>query len=773
MENRPRAREKNVTSGGSGVHRRGSGLGTGPVGMGGGNRRSGGGSGGKRAAGGGGILVVIAAVLLYFMKGGGGGGNTEIPSGSDLPFQSSYSSSDTFTADNAQSADTSVASGSREKRTKILGGGKDTMTLMVYVCGTDLESKSGMASSDIQEMAGAKFGDNVNLILYTGGCKSWKLNGISESSNQIYWIKDGKMQRLESNMGNKAMTDPATLTEFIRYCTKNFPANRNELILWDHGGGSVSGFGYDEKNAGKGSMDLAGISRALKDSGTTFDFIGFDACLMATAENALMLNNYADYLIASEETEPGIGWYYTNWLTKVGSNTSMPTVEIGKNIVDDFVTECGKKCAGQKTTLSVIDLAEFSNTVPAKLSAFADSLSKKMTDQAYKEVSDARYRTREFATSSKIDQIDLVDFTKKVGTSEGKALASAIQGAVKYNRTSANMTNAHGVSIYFPYKRSSYVDSASKTYEKIDMDASYTKCIRQFASLQTSGQIASGGSSGGSPITSIFGNLGSGGSGGSSSVIGSLLNGFLSGSSDRVIDGLDSTNTGYMKDNPLSEQQTADYIAANYFDTSKLVWEKSGSSYKMSLPESQWSLVHRLDKSIFYDDGSGYVDMGLDNLYSFDNDGSLIADTDRDWLAVNGQPVAYYHTDTIENGDKWTISGYIPAMLNGTRVKLIVVFDNDHKDGYIAGAATDYRSGETDTIAKSMVELQVGDKLDFVCDYYDYNKNYKDSYYLGEQMTVDEKMTLSNVSVGSGKVKIMYCFTDIYDQMHWTEAIDK
>ena len=32
MDNRPRSREKNVTSGGSGAHRRGDGLGTGPVG---------------------------------------------------------------------------------------------------------------------------------------------------------------------------------------------------------------------------------------------------------------------------------------------------------------------------------------------------------------------------------------------------------------------------------------------------------------------------------------------------------------------------------------------------------------------------------------------------------------------------------------------------------------------------------------------------------------------------------------------------------------------
>ena len=66
-QNRPKAREKQVTSGGTGVHRRGDGLGTGAVGASGGNagKNSGGGSSvGKRAAAGGGGLVAIIGVIL-------------------------------------------------------------------------------------------------------------------------------------------------------------------------------------------------------------------------------------------------------------------------------------------------------------------------------------------------------------------------------------------------------------------------------------------------------------------------------------------------------------------------------------------------------------------------------------------------------------------------------------------------------------------------------------------------------------------------------------
>lgn len=750
-QKRPRSREKNVTSGGNGVHKRGSGLGTGSVG---GQDYSGKKSSGgvKRAATGGGVGTLLLALVLMILKGGFLGGN------SDKPDTSGYSAS------SETKADTSVAKGSREKRTKILGNNQDKITIMVYMCGTDLESKYKMASSDIEEMKAASLGKNIDIIIYTGGCSSWQSNNISSSVNQIYQIKDGKLVSLVSDDGSKSMTDPKTLSDFIKYCNTNFPANRNELILWDHGGGSVSGYGYDEKYKSNGSMNLGGIGQALKDSGVTFDFIGFDACLMATAETAFTLDDYADYLIASEETEPGIGWYYTDWLNKLGKNTSMSTVDIGKNIVDDFVTRCNQKCKGQKTTLSIIDLAEFSNTVPQKLSNFSKSLSDRIINNDYKQISDARYNTREFAQSSKIDQIDLVNFAENVGTSEGKELSGALKSAVKYNRTSSSITNAYGVSIYFPYQRTSYVDSACSVYSNIGMDSDYSNCIRQFAKIETSGQVANSGNS--SPLSSLFGTISNTVSSSNIDIIGGLINTFLGSSSGKSIE--------YMDDGSVSQESANEYVSQNFFDTSNLVWEqKSDGSYFMSLPESQWELVHKIDLNMFYDDGSGYIDLGLDNIYDFDSDGNLIPDTERNWLAINNQPVAYYHTDTIENGDDYTITGYVPAMLNGDRVNLILVFDNENPNGYIAGASTDYVNGETDTVPKNLTEINVGDKLDFICDFYSYNGEYQDSYYLSEPVTVTDNMTISNVDVGDGEVKLMYRFTDIYNQTYWSEPIIK
>lgn len=769
-QNRPRSREKNVTGTGN-VSKRGSGLGTGSVGNGGGyfNQHSDGGSGNRGP--GGSKLISIIAVIAVLLLGGGSGlggllqgfvGNTD---SGNIGYESGYTGNTGTGTSSTGKLNTAVADGTRAKRTTILGDGKDTVTIMIYMCGTDLESRSGMATADLQEMMNATIGSNVNLLVYTGGCKAWKNSTVSSSRNQIYQVVSGGIKCLESDMGNPSMTKPETLTSFINWCTKNYPANRQMLIFWDHGGGSLSGYGYDEKNAGSGSMNLAGINKALKASNTTFDFIGFDACLMATLETGLMLTPYGDYMIASEETEPGVGWYYTNWLTNLSQNTSMSTLEIGKNIIDDFVDVCAKKCAGQKTTLSIVDLAELETTVPDKFAKFASSTGDLISKDEYKTVSQARYQTREFAQSSAIDQVDLTHLALNLNTAEGNELAKALQNTVKYNRTSSNMSNAYGISIYFPYKKTSKVDQAVATYDAIGLDDEYSRCIQSFAKLEVSGQAAAGGTS--SAVTSLLGGFTGGGTN-SSDAISQILNSFLNDSS---IAGLNSSNLGFFTGKAISNDYASDYVSKNQFDSGNLLWKTDNGTHKIEMPKEQWDLVQNILLNQFYDDGSGYIDLGLDNVFEFDADGRLIGDTDKSWLAINGQPVAYYYLDTVENGSSYTITGYVPAMLNGERVQLILVFTDQTPYGTIAGARKVYTNGETETTAKETTGLAEGDKLDFLCDYYDYNGNYQDSYYLGEQMIVTSDMQISNVVIEGGRLLTAYRFTDIYNQNYWTPIL--
>ena len=815
MDNRPQGRETNITGTGKGVKRRGEGQGTGKAG-GGGGIPSGGGTpsgGGKRSSGGGGgiiKLVILAAALLggggglagmlgggeeaadyppiqtvkptpyvqvqqpqqssqsiyggllESLLGGGFGGMTGSQSSSGLTQSFDYSSMFGGGSVSAQPSNagwaaknntgvlnTKVSPAAKAKRTKIFGSGKDNATVMIYMCGTDLESRSGMATKDLQEMLNAQVGDNVNLLIYTGGCSRWKNNVISSSVNQIYQVKNGNLVCLNQNAGKGGMMKAATLTDFIRYCTKNFPANRNMLILWDHGGGSVTGYGYDETDRAAGSMNLKTLNDALSKAKTSFDFIGYDACLMGTVETALTMAPYADYLIASEETEPGVGWYYTNWLTALSRDCSIPTTELGKQIIDDFVDVCAQKCRGQATTLALTDLAELSALVPENFNAFAASTTELLQTDGYASVSNARARAREFASSEKLDQVDLVHMALNLGTDEAEALSDAILSSVKYNRTASNMTNAYGLSIYFPYKRSNQINNAVANYDAVGISDEYSECIKQFAVMQSGGQSVAG-------TTSPMGVLGGGSSSGSgavsspdilSTLLGQLLGGGL------------NMDTG----------RCAAYLLDNAFDADNLFWQDRGEGKALYLSEEQWALVQKLELNVFVDTGDGYAELGLDNVFSFTESGALMGSYDNSWIAIDGQEVAYYHIDSTIDEGRYTITGRVPILLNGDRAELILVFDSEKPYGYIAGACFNYRDGETDTVAK-LTELNEGDAIDFLCDFYTYNGEYDDTFMIGDRLIYSGDEQISNVYL-TDDATATYRFTDMYNNSFWTPVI--
>ena len=728
---------------------------------------------------------------------GGQGGSTAMSYEDLLSSLSNGSSQGWVTEENTGTLNTSVSSAARERYTTIKGGGKDTVTIMVYMCGSDLESQSGMATSDLYEMQSATISDNVNVVVFTGGASRWQNSIVSNKVNQIYEIHTGGVKCVNKDAGNASMTDPSTLSSFITWASKKYPANRMCLIMWDHGGGSITGYGHDEKQLLGGTMTLSGINKALKSAGIKYDFIGFDACLMATTETALMLGNYADYLIASEETEPGIGWSYTNWLTKLSANTSISTLDLGKIILDDYTAECARKCPGMETTLSLTDLAELSQTLPDKLAAFAKSANTLIENGNYQTVATARSTSREFARSTMIDQIDLVNFAEILATKEGQELADTIKAAVKYNRTSSRSANAYGLSIYFPYKKVSKLDSILSTYNDIDMDDDYADCIRHFAQVQASGAATSGSS--GSPYASLFGgnsfNPGSytstGGSSGSSSgssygtsisgdAMTQLLTSLLGGGGLDFSSlnlgglGLDRSNTQFLNENPLPVETVEQYVSSNRLNEEDITWQANKDKQPcLVLDDAKWAQIQAVDMALYYDDGKGYVEMGLDNTYDFDDDGSLLPTMDGTWISINGQPVAYYHTETMDDGEQYRISGEVPVLLNGESANLILVFDDENEYGYVAGARYDYEDEEEDCAEGKIFDLQEGDTLEFVASCYTYDGDFEQNYLIGDPITVTDQadLTISDTSLGSGDCVIIYRFTDMYGTDYWTSAL--
>ena len=79
-------------------------------------------------------------------------------------------------------------------------------------------------------------------------------------------------------------------------------------------------------------MPTSEIVEAVKYSGVKFDLIGFDTCLMQNFDLAYKLEPYADYFLASEETESGFGWNYTLGFSELAMNPGMSTADFGTSI---------------------------------------------------------------------------------------------------------------------------------------------------------------------------------------------------------------------------------------------------------------------------------------------------------------------------------------------------------------------------------------------------------------------------------------------------------
>lgn len=224
----------------------------------------------------------------------------------------------------------------------------------------------GAATDDITEMLSAQLSENVRIVLQTGGSAAWAANEINPNRSQRF-LYDSRGFRQIGDEHIRNMGEADTLADFLSFCKKEYPADHQILIFWDHGAGAF-GFASDELY-GKDSITLKELRQALErvwqadEEEPPYEIIGFDACLMASVEVAETLHGYGRYLVASEEVEPGFGWNYTPWLEELSASPQMNGAQVGRAIVDagleaiaEMSIRYGAVTGNLPSTLSVVDI---------------------------------------------------------------------------------------------------------------------------------------------------------------------------------------------------------------------------------------------------------------------------------------------------------------------------------------------------------------------------------------------------------------------------------
>ena len=362
-----------------------------------------------------------------------------------------------------------------------------TTTLMVYMVGSDLESKAGAGTADLDEMAQSGVDlAYTDVVVCAGASKKWHNDVVTAENLTTLHLTASGFESVKTAEA-VSMADPATLSDFLNYAYEQYPADNYDLILWDHGMGPVIGYGKDML-FDKGALTLAEMQEALKSSPfndtNKLRFVGFDACLMASAELACVWNDYADYLVASQEVEPAFGWNYS-FLSRLGQSDTETYLSA---LADDYLTACEayfekKGYDDRDSTLACLDLSK----AAAVEDAVNDLFKTASPDVAvnYNALAAGRVDTRALgraSTGSEYDLVDLADMAQQLSAlypDKAQALLDAVDGLVVKNVT--NTEGCCGLSLYYPFFNKSYYEREWRdAYAQLGIFDEYLSYLTQY-----------------------------------------------------------------------------------------------------------------------------------------------------------------------------------------------------------------------------------------------------------------------------------------------------
>ena len=361
----------------------------------------------------------------------------------------------------------------------------ESFTLLVYMTGSNLESEGEAASADLKEMmAYLSANGGIRILVHAGGSVRWGLEIDPEKSTRLE-IRKGEMEII-SETGRADMGETQTLADFLQWGYEYAPADHYGLILWNHGAGPLLGVCFDEQYKTDGNMDslsMAEFGETLAGSPFAQEklcFIGFDACLMCTMEVASLAAPYADYMIASQETEPASGWNYA-FLSFVRPGDDGGSW--GHRVVSAYRSSLKDSTA--PATLACLDLGK-TEDLTAALDALFGDITASLSEETYALYTRCRAGVKSLGVRTTYDY-DLIDLADLLNAYEAEGLAdvSAAKAALEAFVTeewSVNADSTNGLSIYYPFdNKTKYMSPWSAVYDRGSSSPTYRAFIREIS----------------------------------------------------------------------------------------------------------------------------------------------------------------------------------------------------------------------------------------------------------------------------------------------------
>ena len=611
---------------------------------------------------------------------------------------------------------------------KAASASEGTWGIYLYMCGSDLETNYGLATTDLEEIMGNDLPEGVTVVIETGGAKEWHNEVVDpEMLNRFVMQLDQGWREEPQPLAN--MGDGQTFADFLAFCHENYPADREVVIVWDHGGGSVGGVALDEV-FGYESLSLAEIREAMAQvyeedtENPPLEIVGFDACLMATVDTANVLNGFSRYMVASEETEPGCGWNYRDWLAGLCEDPSMETRDLGTLICDTYLVGCEEIGDSDQATLSVVDITMLEPLLEAYNNFGTEALVGASEDSSFfaefgRGAANAENYGGNTPSSGYCNMVDLGDLAiqnQELLPDSSEEVLQALNDCVVYTVCGDYRTQATGISCYYSYngdteEYSNYVTISSSegfdAYYDYMLNGTLDEEMQSYLSDTVEAEVEY------TPLDSI-------------SPIGS----------------------GEELDLPVNLDEDGYAVLSLQEDLAATI---SDITFELSYYDEEEDIM---------------IYLGSDNDIEMDWENGLFKDNFRGvWGSLDG---CLCHMEVIYSNDEYTFYN-VPILLNGENYQLKVVYDYRDEAFHILGAnkgVDDYGMAD-----KNTVQLQPGDEITTL--HYASTLSGDDEMQLVEidTFTVSEDTTFEEMELGDGDFVMTFRLEDARSESVYSESL--
>ena len=346
---------------------------------------------------------------------------------------------------------------------------RNRWTVMVYMDGDN--SLSSATTTDLNEMKNVGSNGDINIVVQ---------DDTKTETTKRYFIEQDNIKMIK-DMGELEMSDYKTLVDFAKWTIDNYPSDHYLLVLWDHGKGfersplTISrDIAWDDNPSPTSSMSIPSLGEALSEIkgylGKKIDIIGMDACLMNMIEVAYQIKDYADYMVGSESLEPSNGWPYDKILKDLEDNTTMDAETLAKTIVEDYINNY-RDSGFDYPTQTATNLSKLDN-LSFYVNKLANSLIDRIDNSTIKEtltntIFDSVQRfddSNDNLINTDDNYVDLYHLAQLIHNNDNMTqdIKDAADEVLKSFNSCVvasehiNLTNAHGLSIWFPNENNYY-----------------------------------------------------------------------------------------------------------------------------------------------------------------------------------------------------------------------------------------------------------------------------------------------------------------------------